>query len=276
MNIWTFPLFLGAADLTMILRVWAIFNRSRTILGTLLTLLSLTIIFAVLATSINDKRVEHFVIDQILDISICEGDPVAHTWISVAAILQITEGVAMSSLVILQFVQQSVHMYRMTKRWEINRYMNLLVKQGALYFLAYVSLLSFPYISSAAMKYRKQTLPSQLMVTFRHSTFCFSLINVLNASGKLPAGGWQKISLYILEIVPMYTLTPRFIMGLKEVYARDVQGRHWSRINTVFGLWLSDHGVDGAAVELTDIERNDGLVGVEESPTATRMSAGTS
>ncbi|KAI9457517.1 hypothetical protein HD554DRAFT_2142642 [Boletus coccyginus] len=131
----------------------------------------------------------------------------------------------------------------MTKRWEINRYMNLLVKQGALYFLA---------------------------------TFCFSLINGLNTSGKLPTGGWQKISLYILEVVPIYTLTPRFIMGLKEAYARDVQGRHWSRINTVFGLWLSDHGVDGAAVELTDIERNDGLVGVEESPTATRMSAGTS
>ncbi|KAI9567794.1 hypothetical protein HD554DRAFT_2103395 [Boletus coccyginus] len=133
--------------------------------------------------------------------------------------------------------------------------MNLLVKQGALYFLAYVSLLSFPYISSAAMKHRKQTLPNQLT---------------------LPTGGWQKISLYILEVVPIYTLTPRFIMGLKEAYARDVQGRHWSRINTVFGLWLSDHGVDGAAVELTDIERNDGLVGVEESPTATRMSAGTS
>ncbi|KAI9454595.1 hypothetical protein HD554DRAFT_2150039 [Boletus coccyginus] len=133
--------------------------------------------------------------------------------------------------------------------------MNLLVKQGALYFLAYVSLVSFSYISSAAMKYRKQTLPSQLT---------------------LPAGGWQKIPLYILEVVPIYTLTPRFIMGLKEVYARDVQGRHWSRINTVFGLWLSDHDVDGAAVELTDIERNDGLVGVEESPTATRTSAGTS
>ena len=80
------------------------------------------------------------------------------------------------------------------------------------------------------------------------------------------------IPLYILEVVPMYTLTPRFIMGLKEVYARDVQGRRGSRIDTVFGLSLSDHGVDRTTVELTDIERNDGLVGVEVTPTA----AGTS
>jgi len=103
------------------------------------------------------------------------------------------------------------------------------------------------------------------MVTFRHSTFSFSLISVLAASGKLPAGGWQVIPLYILEVVPIYTLTPRFIMGLRKVYARDVQGRRGSRIDTAFGLSSSDRGVDGTTVVFADIERNGGLVGVEEN-----------
>ncbi|KAI9570973.1 hypothetical protein HD554DRAFT_288472 [Boletus coccyginus] len=135
-------------------------------------------------------------------------------------------------LVIFQFVQQSLQMYSVTKQWQINRYMNLLVKQGILYFFA---------------------------------TFCFSLINVLAASGKLPAEGWQVIPLYILEVVPMYTLAPRFIMGLRKVHARDVQGRRGSRIDTAFG-----RGVDGATVMFADIGRNDGLVSVEETPMATR------
>lgn len=32
-------------------------------------------------------------------------------------------------------------MYRVTKQWQINRYMNILVKQGILYFFVYVYLL---------------------------------------------------------------------------------------------------------------------------------------
>jgi len=73
MDFCTFPLFLGAAEresscgllsgkqilmvtaVAMILRVWAIYNRSMLILRTLLLLLSLTIIFAILTTVIDDK-----------------------------------------------------------------------------------------------------------------------------------------------------------------------------------------------------------------------------
>jgi len=88
-------------------------------------------------------------IDLILDFSICGGEPVSHTWTKVATVLQITEGAAMFSLVIFQFAQQSLQMYSVTRQWQINRYMNILVKQGIQYFFAYVRpILSFPVLPS--------------------------------------------------------------------------------------------------------------------------------
>ena len=47
-------------------------------------------------------------------------------------------------LAIFQFLRQSFHMYRATKQWQLNRYMGLLVKQGILYFIAYVPVSSLP------------------------------------------------------------------------------------------------------------------------------------
>jgi len=74
------------------------------------------------------------------------------------------------------------------------------------------------------------------------------------------------IPLYILEEVPMYTLGPRFIIGIREVYARDVQCRRGSRIDTAFGLTLP---ADGTAMVFADVEEN----GVEEETlTAARTS----
>lgn len=102
------------------------------------------------------------------------------------------------------------------------------------------------------------------MVPFRHSVFCFSLINVLAATKRLPAGGWQVIPLSILENVPMYTLGPRFIMSIRKMHARDVQGRRGSKIDTAFGLY--DHGADGIVV-FADV---DGLERIEETPMTTR------
>lgn len=42
----------------------------------------------------------------------------------------------------------------------------------------------------------------------------------------------------ILEYVPIYTLTPRFILSVRELYARDVRGRR-EGIDTGFGLSIS-------------------------------------
>lgn len=92
-------------------------------------------------------------------------------------------------------------------------------------------------------------------------------MNVLGATGKLPIGGWQLIPLFILEYVPVYTLTPRFILSIRKLYARDVRGRRGSGIDTGFGLSLG-HGAGGTAIVFVDAEQNDG---VEEIPMESRI-----
>ena len=80
--------------------------------------------------------------------------------------------------------------------------------------------------------------------------------------------GWQPYLLYILEYVPMYTLTPRFIISIRETYARDVQVSRGDGIDTGFGL-PSGRGLVGTAMMFADVGEN---MDVEEIP----MDIGTS
>ena len=69
--------------------------------------------------------------------------------------------------------------------------------------------------------------------------------------------------LFILEYVPVFTLSPRFIMSIRELYARDVQGRRGEGIDTGFGL-SSDRGAGRSAIVFADVEQNEGLEHIEE------------
>ncbi|KAF8553933.1 hypothetical protein OG21DRAFT_1603838 [Imleria badia] len=153
-------------------------------------------------------------------------------WTKVATIFQIIHGATLCILAIVQSVRQSLQMYRATKQWQLDQYMSLLVRQGVLYFFA---------------------------------VFLYALVDTLAASGKLPTGGWQLVLLGILEWVPMYTLTPRFIVSVRELYARDVRGRRGEGIDTGFGL-SSGRGAGGTAIVFADVEQNEGSEDVEEVP----------
>lgn len=72
--------------------------------------------------------------------------------------------------------------------------------------------------------------------------------------------------LLILEYVPMFTLTPRFIVSIRELYARDVQDRRGGGIDTGFGLSFSGRGAVGTGNAITDVEQNEGSENVEEIP----------
>lgn len=163
----------------MILRVWAMYNRSKLILRTLLTLFSLEIISTLLADAIfQDLRYmqgmwmlaelmvrctdplstaipflgRHTVhTTQILNFSFCVWQNNLPSLTKVVSILQMTHAAAMCILAIVQFVRQSLQMRRVTKGWQLNRYMNLLVKQGILYFVGYVPTPMFFSVSSAAI-----------------------------------------------------------------------------------------------------------------------------
>lgn len=79
--------------------------------------------------------------------------------------------------------------------------------------------------------------------------------------------------LYFLAYVPMYTLAPRFILSLRAVYARDVQGRRGEGIDTGFGLLSTSTGRSGtigagmvfAEVELNGMGTGTGLSSSSES-----------
>ena len=58
---------------------------------------------------------------------------------------------------------------------------------------------------------------------------------LLATFGEFPTGGWQLISLLLLEYVPVFTLTPRFILSIREMHARDIGGRCWG-IDSGFGF----------------------------------------
>ena len=57
---------------------------------------------------------------------------------------------------------------------------------------------------------------------------------------------WQAVLLGIGEAVPAFVLTPRLVLSLRDLYARDLRGRRGSDIDTAFGLTSS--GLDTMTV----------------------------
>ena len=100
----------------------------------------------------------------------------------------------MCILAIIQFVRQSLQMYRVTKQWQLSKYMNLLVKQGIFYFFVYVLVSSFP---SSAIYARKMTNRANDNLALQNLSVClrqyveyvgiFSPTRMGAVSGVLPA-----------------------------------------------------------------------------------------
>ncbi|KAF8452685.1 hypothetical protein L210DRAFT_2051569 [Boletus edulis BED1] len=70
---WALFIFIGAADLAMILRVWAIYSQSRIILGILLTLYVLEIVPFMIGSITTSIKLT-MVTGQVLDFSFCVTD----------------------------------------------------------------------------------------------------------------------------------------------------------------------------------------------------------
>lgn len=61
-------------------------------------------------------------------------------WYDAFVFVQCTLGIVMCVLVTAKLVRQSLQMYRATQKVQMNKYMSLLIKDGFVYFLAYVTL----------------------------------------------------------------------------------------------------------------------------------------
>ncbi|KAG8212818.1 hypothetical protein J3R82DRAFT_11111, partial [Butyriboletus roseoflavus] len=75
---------------------------------------------------------------QLLDLSFCTIQLYSLTWDKVSEITPLVPAVVMCMLVIIQFTRESLEMYKVTKQWRLNQFMNMLVMEGVLYFFMYV------------------------------------------------------------------------------------------------------------------------------------------
>ena len=75
---------------------------------------------------------------QVLDFSHCVSQDVPVIWFEITDVLQITFGISMYLLVAIRFIRESLRMYKATRQFQLNRYISLLVREGMIYFVAYV------------------------------------------------------------------------------------------------------------------------------------------
>ncbi|KAF8122281.1 hypothetical protein EV363DRAFT_1182873 [Boletus edulis] len=148
--IWGFIVCLSTADLLMILRVYAMWNRSRTILCVLLLVYIIQTLITVVLEGIYDNPNTHLSVTaiQILDFPVCGAsvNNLSYTLYYVA--LRLVLSALLAILAVFQTLKQSFEMYKATKQWQPNRYMQKLAKDGILYLIVYVPISSCAFCLS--------------------------------------------------------------------------------------------------------------------------------
>ena len=89
-----------------------------------------------------------------------------------------------------------------------------------------------------------------------NSTLMYSILNLIFYAVGLSIDG-QVILSVAADYIPLFTLVPRFILNLRELYARDYNGRRGSNIDTAFGL-TSSHGPVVSAIVFAEDGQNEG------------------
>ena len=95
----------------------------------------------------------------------------------------------------------------------------------------------------------------------------YAVINVLYYAANVPLNGWPITLLATMEYIPAFTLVPRFILSLRELYACDLQGKRGNDIDTAFGFTSAfGHGTSTATTTIVfaDTGRNEGSEQGEE------------
>jgi len=203
---WTFPVFICAADLVMILRVYAMWNRSRIILSILLFFFVLQVIVSVVLPAIYNSSPVYFVATtvQILNVTICGGSFIPSVPVLLGVYNAIPRFLISAVLLILavsRTLKQSVDMYKATKQWQLNQYVNLFVRDGIFYFIIN------------------------------------TVYNVIVTVTATPAVSTPPIVANILLVICSALLCccmPRFIISVRELFDHDLRGR-WQGIDTGFG-----------------------------------------
>ena len=67
-------------------------------------------------------------------------------WGGVTDAVQIALGTLMCLLIVIRFIKELLQVYRVVKKFHLNMYMKRLVREGMIYFLAYVHVSSTPLL----------------------------------------------------------------------------------------------------------------------------------
>jgi len=126
------------------------------------------------------------------------------------------------TLAFVPLLKQSIAMYKVTgRRWEPNRYMSMIVKEGLAYF--FMNLLSM-------------------------------VVVVVNGDPLLPI--WFLIGASLQTII-MYPTIPRFVISMRELFDKDSRGR-LEGIDSAFGISSRSGNVSGRDHSITEIVFVDG------------------
>jgi len=190
----------------MILRVYTMWNRSRTILSILLFFFILQVIVSVVLPAIYNSSPVYFIPTtvQVLNFTICGGTftPSVPVLLGVyCAIPRFLVSVTLLILAVTRTLRQLVDMYKATKQWQPNRYMNLFTRDGIFYF-SIGTLYNFLVVLTATPAIQTPTVVVDVLITLTTSL--------------------------------LYCSMPRFIINVRDLYDRDVRGR-WQAIDTGFG-----------------------------------------
>ncbi|KAF8123689.1 hypothetical protein EV363DRAFT_1355794 [Boletus edulis] len=199
----------------MILRVYAMYNQSKIVLGVLLVMyVTQGVVLLVSAGIYTDSNFTTVV--QLPDLMVCSILLSTQAWIIAVTIIQCIFGAVLCIFVVAKFVRDSLQIYRTSRKWQMNRYISLITRDGVFYFLV---------------------------------TLAVSLINVLfNFQSSITQGSGLLLS-EIFVTVLLYTLTPRFVINVRELYVLDTQCHFGGDIDTGFGL--TSRGRRGVGVSTT-------------------------
>ncbi|KAF8548764.1 hypothetical protein OG21DRAFT_1500821 [Imleria badia] len=213
---WGYMLFLAAADIVMILRVSAMWNQSKIIWGILLFIyvpqMIITIIWDAVYT--NPGTTLAVTVGRVFNFKFCNYSSSIEPFPTYRAIPRFVLGAALLILAVIPPLRQSVEMYKVTKHFHTNRTMELLVREGAVYFVVNM------------------------------------LFNIVNAVD-VPIIDFM-LFLDALGYSLCCAMMPRFIISIRELYDRDVRER-WQGIDTGFGRSFSTGSEGVSTTVLTDV-----------------------
>jgi len=203
---WAYMVFISASDLLMVLRVYALWNRSKIILSILLVFYTAQVAMQLVGTALwgnpytQDATVA---ISQVLDYSVCQETlTVIGPDMKYIVIQPTVFYVLLLTLALVPTAKQSIAMYKATKQWQPNRYMSLIVREGVFY-------LFLNMINNLAI-----------------------LIELADTS-PLPSVWYMIFSVFATIIE--FPFFPRFVLSIRELYEKDSRGR-LEGIDTGFGV----------------------------------------